>query len=80
MIRESYQKLYGTFESISRATYMDNEMRKEITSDFIILKGLVDKNDPKKPILDEVWKCPNCLTVVTDNYCPHCGQRVWGME
>lgn len=64
---------------------------KEVKEARILLKKLIDKKTPKKPIfedLDHYLACPRCWnnlsdlsSIITDDliqpeYCPRCGQHI----
>ena len=93
-----YQRAFGIIDTILQL--MRGIERKdgyrptqdEMKESMIILKELVEKATPKKPIIGEdqdvryasIYECPNCHKMFLGtgtNYCYRCGQALdWGKE
>lgn len=84
--QEAYNLING--ESIFNSLALCDERYKENMKALDILRELVDRATPKKPLLRkdgycDTWDCPNCgeTFVIEDdtdkcNYCPNCGQKI----
>ena len=83
-----YQDAFNNLKSLCSSSYYYKK-------DIALLRELVDKETPKKPIkikykLFRGWVCPHCAKDISNNrkrkyqkvqYCPHCGQKLdWGEE
>ena len=83
-----YQDAFNNLKSLCSSSYYYKK-------DIALLRELVDKETPKKPIKFKYkllygWACPHCAKDIANNrkqkrknikYCPYCGQKLdWGEE
>ena len=72
-------KYQRAFESIERVVVF-NKNYYDYINDLKVIKELVDKETPMKPIVEiyrgrEVIGCGVCGEVAMDEYCPNCGKK-----